>query len=114
MVEDDVENHFDARLVQRPHHLLELADLAARLAADGVAAMRREERQRIVAPVVRPLGCLAADSRSIGNSWTGISSTAVTPSDLQVRNLLDHAQVRARDARRSLDLSLVKPRTCIS
>ena len=78
------------------HHLLELADLAAGLAAGRVAAVRREERQRIVAPVVRPLAAVWPKQSLIGNSWTGINSTAVTPSDCRYGNLLDHAQVRAR------------------
>ena len=81
VVEDHVEDHFDAGLVQGPDHLLELVDLAARLVAGRVAAMRREEAQRIVAPVVRSRQVFSPQKPLVGNSWTGISSTAVTPSD---------------------------------
>ena len=56
VVEDDVEDHLDPGGVERPHHLLELADLAARRGAGGVAAVRGEEGQRVVAPEVEPLG----------------------------------------------------------
>ena len=113
MVEDDVENHFDARPVQGQHHLLELADLAARLAADGVAAVRGEERQRIVAPVVRPLGRLRRGNRSCGNSKTGISSTAVTPSDCRY-GIFSISPRYVPGWLTPLDLAQVKPRTCIS
>ena len=80
MVEDHVENHLDAGAVQGQHHFLELADLAAGLGAHGIAAVRGEKRQRVVAPVGRPLQLLPRQS-FVGNSKTGISSTAVTPSD---------------------------------
>ena len=39
VVEDHVQDHLDAGGVQRADHLLELADLAARFVADGIAAM---------------------------------------------------------------------------
>ena len=48
---------------------------------DGIAAMRREERQRVVAPVVRSAAAVAPDSRGWETRSTGINSTAVTPSD---------------------------------
>ena len=53
VVEHDVENDFDAGGVQLADHLLELPDLVARLVALHVAAVRREEGHRVVAPVVR-------------------------------------------------------------
>ena len=52
VIVDHVEQHLDARLVQAVHHLLELADVAARR---HVALGRREEAERIVAPVVPEL-----------------------------------------------------------
>ena len=55
VVENHVQNHFDAGSVQRPHHLFELANLAARLGARRIAAVRRKKGKRIVAPVVAPL-----------------------------------------------------------
>ena len=48
MVVDDVEDHFDARRVQRLHHRLELVHLARR----GIAGLGSEEADRVVAPVV--------------------------------------------------------------
>ena len=52
VVVDDIEDHLDARRVQRPHHLLELVDLAARITRRGVARVGREVADRVVAPVV--------------------------------------------------------------
>ena len=52
VVVDDVEDHLDARLVQRPDHRLELGDLLAPLAGGGVLVVRGEEADRVVAPVV--------------------------------------------------------------
>ena len=52
VVVDDVEDHLDARVVHRLHHLLELLDLLAEVAARAVLAVRREVADRVVAPVV--------------------------------------------------------------
>ena len=52
VVVDDVEDHLDARAVQRLDHALELAHLLAVLAGGGVARVRGEEADRRVAPVV--------------------------------------------------------------
>ena len=53
VVEDDVEDDLDAGTVERLHHVAELVD---RRRADRVrelyAVVRREERDRLVAPVV--------------------------------------------------------------
>src|SRR5690606_12618873 len=49
MVIDDVEDHFDVRLVQAADHQLELVDVAA---GREVAGCGREEADRVVAPVV--------------------------------------------------------------
>jgi hypothetical protein len=53
VVVDDVEDHLDAREVQRLDHALELAHLLAADAGRGVERVRREEADRRVAPVVR-------------------------------------------------------------
>ena len=53
VVVDDVEDHLDARLVQRLHHPLELAHLLAVPARRRVERVRREVADRRVAPVVR-------------------------------------------------------------
>lgn len=47
-----VEDHLDARLVQRPHRLLELQDLLAPVAPGGVRVVRGEEADGVVTPVV--------------------------------------------------------------
>ena len=49
VVVDDVEDDLDARVVQPAHHRLELAD---RVVGRGVAHVRREEADGVVAPVV--------------------------------------------------------------
>ena len=53
VVVDDVEDHLDARAVQRLDHALELAQLLAGGAGGGVVRVRREVADRAVAPVVR-------------------------------------------------------------
>ena len=53
VVVDDVENDFEAGAVQRLDHALELAHRFVGAAAGRIADVRREERQRVVAPVVR-------------------------------------------------------------
>ena len=97
MVEDHVEDHFDAGAVQGQHHLLELADLAARLAADGVAAVRGEKRQRIVTPVIHPPARLA-QAVVHGKLEHRHQLDRRHAQRLQVGNLLDQPQVRARMA----------------
>ena len=49
VVVDHVEDHLDARGVQGPHHLLELAHACPRHLARGVALLGGEEPQRVVA-----------------------------------------------------------------
>ena len=52
VVEHHVENHLDARPVQRLDHVAELVDRAERVLPRAVRLVRREERDRRVAPVV--------------------------------------------------------------
>ena len=52
VVVDDVEDHLDAGLVQRLDHLLEVLHLLALAVAVRVLVVRREEADRVVAPVV--------------------------------------------------------------
>ena len=52
VVVDDVEDHLDAGLVERPHHGLELGDRAAGVLVGRVLVVRREEAEGVVAPVV--------------------------------------------------------------
>ena len=77
--------------VQRLDHALELAHLLAARAGRGVQRVRREEADRAVAPVVRQARASTRNSSS-AMWWIGSSSTAVTPSDVQVRDR------RAREA----------------
>jgi len=56
VVEDHVEDHLDAGAVQRLDHVAELVEHRQRPRRGGVAGMRREERHRRVAPVVRQPG----------------------------------------------------------
>ena len=52
VVVDDIEDDFDPGVVQRPHHALELLHLLAELTGGRVSVVRREEPDRVVAPVV--------------------------------------------------------------
>ena len=52
VVVDHVEDHLEARAVQRLDHLLELADLLAAVAGGGVRRVRGEVADGVVAPVV--------------------------------------------------------------
>ncbi len=64
VVVDHVEDHLDARRVQRPDHPLELADLLPPRPGGRVAAVRREEAEAVVPPVVghaAPLEVVLAD-----------------------------------------------------
>ena len=54
VVEDDVEDDFEAGAVKRLDHVAELVEDAERLLARAVGVMRREERDRLVTPVVDP------------------------------------------------------------
>jgi hypothetical protein len=53
VVVDHVEDHLDARAVQRPDHRLELEHLLTARAEAGVVVVRGEEADGVVAPVVR-------------------------------------------------------------
>ena len=52
VVEHHVENHLDAGAMQRLHHVAELVDRPERILPRAVRLVRREERHRLVAPVV--------------------------------------------------------------
>ena len=95
VVEDHVEDHLDPGRMQGPHHLLELADLRARSRIGRVAAMRREEGDRVVAPEVFP--CHPFTTGHGGRELVhGHQLHRGHPERLEVRDLLDHAQVRSR------------------
>ena len=52
VVVDHVQDHFDPRLVERFDHRLEFVDRGSRRCARTVAAVRRKEPDRVVAPIV--------------------------------------------------------------
>ena len=88
VVVDHVEDDLDARLVQRLHHRLELADLLAALAGRGVPVVRGEEADRVVAPVV---GQAAGDQGLLGDELVHRHELhRGDPDPLQVR---DHRRV---------------------
>ena len=90
VVVDDVEDHLDARRVQRLHHLLELLHLLAPLAVAGVGVVRAPGRRWSCSPSSCAGPC-STRRRSWTNWCTGISSTAVTPS---CREVVDHRLAR--------------------
>ena len=113
VVEHDVENHFDAGGVQLADHLLELPHLVAGRCAFHVAAVRREEGHRVVAPIVRPLALRAVGSPR----WeTRAPASARRPSRRAISNTESSRSRRGTcpDARALLVALCVKPRTCIS
>ncbi len=69
VVVDHVEDDLDAGAVERLDHLLELVHLLAEASAGGVAAGRREEAERGVAPVV--LETAGDDLRLVGDLVDG-------------------------------------------
>jgi hypothetical protein len=94
VVEDDVEDDFDAGGVQLANHLLELSHLVAGLRAGHVTAMRRKERHRVVAPVIgaNGFGAVGLFNRELVDRHQLDGRDAER---FQVRNLLDDAGVRA-------------------
>ena len=57
VIEHHVENHFDAGPVQRLHQVAELVHRREHVGLRAVRAVRREPGDRLVAPVVRAVGC---------------------------------------------------------
>ena len=95
VVEDDVEDHLDAGAVQRLDHVAELVEHGERLAPRRVAGVRREPRDRRVAPVV-------------GQPRRGVERVVLEHRQqldrghaerFQVRNLVDDAGVGAAPPR---------------
>ena len=81
VVVDHVEDHLDARRVQRPHHGLELGDAAAGVPVGGVLGSAGRRSRTCCNPSSSQS---AVEERWSWRNWcTGISSTAVTPSVLR-------------------------------
>jgi hypothetical protein len=91
VIEHDVENHLDARAVQRLDHVAKLVDGAERIPTRAVVVMRREKRHGRIAPVVHQPG------RTI--LWIELEYRhelhCGDAQPLEVRNLLDEAGERA-------------------
>src|SRR5205085_8481700 len=63
VIVDDVENDFDAGRVERAHHFAKFLDRSLD-ATGGIARIRREEPERVVAPIV---GLAARDEKSLAH-----------------------------------------------
>jgi hypothetical protein len=74
VVVDHVEHHLDAGIVQPRHRGAERIERIVL----GVARLRREKGQRVVAPVIASF--FSTSTRSSTKAWIGSSSTVVTPS----------------------------------
>ena len=116
VVEDDVENDFDAGGVQLADHFLELPHLVARLVAGHVAAVGREEGHGVVAPVIGADG-FGAVGLFDGELVDGHQLDRGDAERFQVRNFFDDAGVRAglidvarRAAREAADVRFVDDR----
>ena len=71
VVEDDVDDHFEARIVEARDHLLEFLQRLGRVG--GIARIRREEADRVIAPVIRQASF--QQKLSLMKVCTGSSST---------------------------------------
>ena len=111
VVEHHVENDLDARPVQRLDHVAKFVDRAERILPRAVRLVRREERDRRIAPVVdlSRRAILGVELEHRQQLHRGDAEL------LEIRDLLDQAGVGA--ARLLADAGTgwrVKPRTCIS
>ena len=111
VIEHDVEDHLEARPVQRLHHVTELVDRTQRISTRAVRLVGREERDRLVAPVVDPV------RRALGVELEHRQQLhGRHPEVAEIRDLLDQAGVgaarllsdpRARMAREPAHVRLV-------
>ena len=116
VIENHVQDHLDVRRVEGPHHLLELADLGPRLRAHRVPAVRSEEANRVVAPVIGPRRAVA-ETIEDGELVDRHQLDRRNAQRLQVRDLLDYALVGSRvldvargRLRKTADVGLVDDR----
>ncbi len=95
VIEHHVQDDLDIGFVQCLNHLLELVHLRTRFVAGGVAPVRGEKSQWVVAPIIWPLRNRAIDvhDRKLvdRHQFNGGHSQR-----LQVRDLVDDAQVGSR------------------
>ncbi len=88
VVVDDVEDHLDPGSVQGADHALELLHLLAALTGGRVGVLRSEERDGVVAPVVREplvLECAVVDELVHGHEFDR--------GDAELLQVIDHGRV---------------------
>jgi len=107
VVVDDVQDHLQPGRVQRPDQLPELGVLIAHLASVRVSVVRREETDRVVAPVVTLPGVKLKHGHQLHHGHAQLD---------EVRDLVDQAregpasvigQSRTRVRREAADVELV-------
>ena len=81
MVVDHVQHDLDVGLVERLHHLAELAEFLSGFPRTAVEVVRGEERERRIAPVVAFLGIELEDWHELDHRYAQL---------LQVGDLLGH------------------------
>ncbi len=91
VVVDDVEDHLDAGRVQRPHRTLDLVHDALRIGGGGIPRVRREEAQRVVAPVVGQ-----APAHQGGLRGEGLDRQELQAGHAEAREVLDQRRVAER------------------
>ena len=96
VVVHDVQDHFNARPVQRLHHIAKLVDGTQRILPGAVGQVRSKERHRAISPVVHPArwAVLRIELKD------GQQFDRGDPEVLQVGNFLDQPSIRAAFARR--------------
>ena len=121
MVVDDVEDDFDARLMHGAHERLELLHLLAPVAGRRIGVVRREEADRVVAPVV---GQALVVQTAVGDEL--VHGHQLDGGDAELGEVVDHhrvgeAGVGAADGlrdvgvldRHALDVGLVDERLVV-
>ena len=94
MVVDNVQDHFDACLVQLTYQRLEFDDLASGRRLCRIARLRREEADGVVSPVVRQS---PAEEKIFDMDFLHRKQfDSVDSQHPEVRNLFDEAKIRSR------------------
>jgi hypothetical protein len=111
MVVDDVQDDLDARAVQRLDHVPELVDRRERIGTRAVPRVRREERDRRIAPMVDETRRAVPRVELEDRQQLDRRDAEI----LQIGNLLDEADVGAAPGRRHAGARMPgEPATCIS
>src|SRR5262249_40873527 len=93
VIEHDIENDLDAGAMQRLHHVAKLVDGPERILPCAVRLMRREERQRLIAPVVHASVTRRHGLRVELKHWQELERSDTQL--LKIRDLLDQAGICA-------------------